>query len=392
MASIARAQQDFQNFTNTRYSNPELWGTEGAYFSGRMNLGSSDSQTEIAPVGSPTVTLNGTQYYRPGHTNAGQYEPFGGGMIFNDQWGSLIPYETQLRMVNSDNDIWDTLGDYGPLLAGAALFAGPVAASMAAGGAGAGAAGMAAGGGSAGGLTQAQIAQIIAAEGGYSALPSFGMAGTAVTGAGGATTGGLGMEELIKKALGLGGSNPLGNIFNIGRGIYGMMQADDLKELGMRASQQENPFGPYRDEYALKLRALYNDPSSITKMPGYDAGLTAVERKMASQGYLGSGNMMAALQKYGGDFFNAEADRLATLAGAKFAPGGGNQMLSGGIAGTQLSGNALNSLIYGALGMGADGVFGGSGSRAPGSTPGINGGALTRDDLMRIIAQIDMGV
>lgn len=52
-----------------------------------------------------------------------------------------------------------------------------------------------------------------------------------------------------------------------------------------------------------ELLALPN-PNDIKGIPGYQAGEEAVRRSMASQGYQGSGNMMAALSKYGGDFYD----------------------------------------------------------------------------------------
>ena len=226
-----------------------------------------------------------------------------------------------------------------------------------------------------------------------SAAESAGASG--ITSIFGNTTGG-GMDDLLKvlqKAGVLPGSQGgLGSIFNIGRGLYGMYQGSQMKDLAERAMTAENPFGPERAGYAAKLRNLYNNPNSITSMPGYEAGLTAVERKMAAQGYNGSGNMMAALQKYGGDFFNSEADRLATLAGAKFAPSGGSQLLAGNIAGNQMQGNSLNSLIYGALGLASPMRSGGSRS-IPGviDESGAYGG-FNGSDLSRILSQIDMGV
>jgi hypothetical protein len=75
-----------------------------------------------------------------------------------------------------------------------------------------------------------------------------------------------------------------------------------------------------------------------------------VERKMASQGYNGSGNMMTALQRYGGDAFNSEAARLAQLAGANFAPSGGQALLSGNVAANNLASQSLGSLGYGVAG------------------------------------------
>lgn len=292
-------------------------------------------------------------------------------MTPNDTWGTLLRND-MIKDIDAGFSLKDLAMVFGPL----ALTVGPymLAGVAMGGGAGAGAAG----------LSESAIAEIIAAEGGFSALPSTGMAGTAISGASGggfwdaimqATTGAVnsggsfGMEELMKMVM---GKNPWGNIFNIGRGIYGLHQSRDMQKLAEQAMKTENPFGPYRDEYAQKLRGLYADPSSITKMPGYEAGIQAVNRGMAKSGYLGSGNQMTALQKFGGDFFNAEADRLAMLAGAKFAPGGGSQLLQGSIAAKQLEGNALNTLIYGVLGAGASGVLGrGGGNPIPGGTPPI---------------------
>lgn len=181
--------------------------------------------------------------------------------------------------------------------------------------------------------------------------------GTAV-GYGPASSSG-GMWDLINRLrqLGLmpGGGGPLSTISNIGSGIYGMYQSNQMKQLAEEAARMQDPFGAQRAQYANKLSALYANPSSITGMPGYQAGLDAVERKMASQGYLGSGNMMTALHQYGGDFFDKEVARLSNLAGAQFAPSGGNALLAGNIAGNNLMGQSLASLGYGVRGL--EGMF-----------------------------------
>lgn len=72
------------------------------------------------------------------------------------------------------------------------------------------------------------------------------------------------------------------------------------------------------------------NPADLPNLPGYQAGLEAVRRSMASQGYQGSGNMAAALQKYGGDFYNQEV-RNRLLAGQGMASG-----LSGELSGLGL--------------------------------------------------------
>lgn len=181
------------------------------------------------------------------------------------------------------------------------------------------------------------------------AAPGFG-------GGVGVTTGGSGMMdffELLKQAgLMPGSGGPISNLLNIGSGIYGMMQSNKMMDLAQQAAQMQDPFGPQRPQYQAALANLYANPSSITSMPGYQAGLNAVERKMASQGYLGSGNMMAALSQYGGDFFDKEVARLSMLSGAQFAPTGGNALLTGTQFGNDLASRSLATLGYGVRGLG----------------------------------------
>lgn len=95
------------------------------------------------------------------------------------------------------------------------------------------------------------------------------------------------------------------------------------------------------------LSQLMADPSKITTMPGYTAGMQAVERRLASQGYLGSGNMMTAMAEYGGSFFDKEANRLASLAGANIGPSGGGVLMQGANSSYDAASKALASLGFG---------------------------------------------
>ncbi len=164
-------------------------------------------------------------------------------------------------------------------------------------------------------------------------------------------SGDISMQGLAQAVLGGGasgmGRSPFSSALSLGSGIYGLMEQDRLRKQALLASKQENPFGDERALYAQKLRDLYSNPSAVQNLPGYQAGLQAIERRMASQGYLGSGNMMHALHEYGGKMFDSEADRLATLAGAKFSPSGGNLRLTGNIAANTLAGQSLASIGYG---------------------------------------------
>lgn len=133
--------------------------------------------------------------------------------------------------------------------------------------------------------------------------------------------------------------------WNIFSGLQGIGQSRQLADLASRASERADPFGPYRAGYAQQLAALSANPSLITKQPGYAAGLEAVRRSLAAQGYQGSGNMMAALSQYGQKFLGDEQNRLATLAGAGFNPAAAGQLnIEGNVAANQLLFTALNRL------------------------------------------------
>lgn len=75
-----------------------------------------------------------------------------------------------------------------------------------------------------------------------------------------------------------------------------------------------DPFVQQRATYGNLLNQLWNDPSQLEKSPGYQAGLTAVQRSEAAQGYGSSGHMADALLQYGGSIFDKEINTLAGLA------------------------------------------------------------------------------
>lgn len=166
-----------------------------------------------------------------------------------------------------------------------------------------------------------------------------------------------GSPDLMKFIFG-GKSNPSAfgspNVLSTGlsalSGIYGLQQSRELRKLAQMALDRSDPFGSERASYAARLRELYADPSQVERLPGFKAGLTAVERKMASQGYNNSGNMMLALHDYGGRMFDAEAARLAELAGAGMRPDTAS-FLSGRAGASNLASRSLASLGYAARGL-----------------------------------------
>lgn len=145
-------------------------------------------------------------------------------------------------------------------------------------------------------------------------------------------------------AAGASGVGPLSSLLSLASGAYGLSNAAQMQKLAEQAGASTR----YAPQYAAQLSQLMQNPSSITSMPGYEAGMTAVERSMAAQGYQGSGNMAAALQQYGGNFFNSQVAQLQGLAN----PSGAGAAMSGMGTANEAASSALGALGYGVRGLG----------------------------------------
>ena len=165
--------------------------------------------------------------------------------------------------------------------------------------------------------------------GGAGIVGGLGM--TAGAGAGTAAAGAGGITSLLS---GLGSASGIRDLASIASGIYGM-------SLVGKARDAADPFAQYRPAYGAQLAALEANPGSIVSRPGFQAGLETIQRKSAASGYYGSGNMASALGRYSGDFYNQEATRLASLAGAGQTPGAGQAL------GADLASRSLGSIGYG---------------------------------------------
>lgn len=130
------------------------------------------------------------------------------------------------------------------------------------------------------------------------------------------------------------GMSGYGAALSLLSGIDGMRQARGI-------SNSMAPFDQYRGGFASRAAALESDPRRLMSSPGYRAGLQAVQRAMAAQGYTGSGNAAVRIAEFGNDFFNRESARLANLGGAGAAPG------AGAVPAAMLRGQGLASLAYG---------------------------------------------
>ena len=98
-------------------------------------------------------------------------------------------------------------------------------------------------------------------------------------------------------------------------------------------------------------------------MPGYTAGLQAVQRGLGQRGLAGSGNMLAGLEQYGQQFYNQELQNFAALGGSGVNPVSAGQLYSGAIsnnANQNLSGLGMITSGLGGLGQGLASLFSGA--------------------------------
>jgi hypothetical protein len=79
-----------EEYYRTRYANPDVWGTEGAYYNGLFNRG-GDGAEDIDPIGTIGVNLNGTDYTRTGTADNSRFDQFGGGYQYDPTYGWVVP-------------------------------------------------------------------------------------------------------------------------------------------------------------------------------------------------------------------------------------------------------------------------------------------------------------
>lgn len=174
-------------------------------------------------------------------------------------------------------------------------------------------------------------------------------------------------------------------------------------QLGIAQQQlqmQQTAFGEQQG-FEGQLESLIKDPSSVSKLPGYqfqmDQGTQAVAKQMAATGYGGSGNEAIALQKFGqgtaSSFYGQQASLLAQLAG--LAPSSASSFganANSGAAGASASSasaagqwnntfqnlGAITGLMGGNYGAntGIPDLTAAGGAVAPASGAGISGGQL----------------
>lgn len=137
---------------------------------------------------------------------------------------------------------------------------------------------------------------------------------------------------------------------------------------GQQSYEQSTVFGEQQG-FEQQLAKLIQDPSSVTKLPGYSFNLgqgeEALFRGMNAQGYGGSGNLGGGLVKYGEDYamstYNQQVGILSQLAGIT-APSSPAQLGGNALAGQQSQNQQMNNLLYQLGILGSGGAFGSAGS------------------------------
>jgi hypothetical protein len=92
-----------EEYYRTRYANPDVWGTEGAYHNGMFNRG-GDGAEDIDPIGTIGVNLNGIDYTRTGTADNSRFDAFGGGYIYDPTYGWVVPSSTASAYGDSHDD------------------------------------------------------------------------------------------------------------------------------------------------------------------------------------------------------------------------------------------------------------------------------------------------
>jgi hypothetical protein len=101
-------------------------------------------------------------------------------------------------------------------------------------------------------------------------------------------------------------------------------------------------------EYQSRLNNLMANPGSVTSLPGYEfrrgQGEQALMRKMASMGYLNSGNLGTGLSKYNQDYATGELERQQGLLAQLYGMSGPNTSVRDPF---EMASRSLASLGYG---------------------------------------------
>lgn len=153
-----------------------------------------------------------------------------------------------------------------------------------------------------------------------------------------------------------------------------------------------NPVASQQPQYQAMLSELLNNPSSVTKLPGYQfnlqQGLGALQSQEAATGNLSSGGADIAAVQYGQNYatsaFNNYEQMLAQLGGFTSAnPGAAASAYTSAMNGNTGGTGAIGSA---AAALGLENLFGGGSTAAAGTTAATSDlGASSWDSLMAVL-------
>lgn len=163
---------------------------------------------------------------------------------------------------------------------------------------------------------------------------------------------------------GKGGTlSTLGNVAQIGSGLYNMMNPPTAPEAATKAA---DPWSQYRPQAATQLNQIMNNPNLVYGMPGYqfsqEQGAKEITRARAATGNLSSGNTLASLNQFGQqnaqNWWNQYVNTLGTQAGVSNSGLGvqANQYAQNKNDVSQTA--ALQNIMAGAVGLSQGGFFG----------------------------------
>jgi hypothetical protein len=183
---------------------------------------------------------------------------------------------------------------------------------------------------------------------------------------------------------------PLGVIAGVGAAIGGIGQlvgafgggssGPSAGQVSSQQLQEQSAVFGEQQGFEAQLAALLKDPSSVTKLPGYQFNLEQGEGSLARQfiaaGYGGSGNMGAGLVKYGQDYassaYQQQVQILSQLAGIT-APSSPAALGGNALTGQSNQNQQMNNLLYQLGVLGGNQPYGGWNLFAAAGTPGSGG-------------------
>lgn len=148
-------------------------------------------------------------------------------------------------------------------------------------------------------------------------------------------------------------------LMSIGSGIYGMTEADEMRQQAEESRRRADPWGTSggRGLADAQLQELMRNPGQVAaRDPSYELRMQGAKRANAIYGS-DSGAMAVAGANASTDWYNQRLGQLGGLAGAAGSPVSGEQIgMSGQLGANDLASRGLASIGYGVTRAGNSGM------------------------------------